>query len=197
MTEPFCRHHASSCANRTKVRRIPLLHSRATSKASTPPLRMRGNNCTIRGCGSPSGSVTSPESSNWYPMLASSRMAILPPRRRTAGTRRSQAAAWRFRCPTDGQQLRSQAAAQRYCHPARGQQAYAFRAAIRSALYPADSSSPNICAWISRSKVSDSTSKSCFTAAFAMERKSCCFMPSMMATRSSAGTFSTERLICR
>lgn len=157
MTESLRRHHASGCANRTKVRRIPLLHSRATSKASTPPLRMRGNNCTIRGCGSPSGSVTPPESSNWYPMLASSRMAILPPRRRTAGTRRSQAAAWRFRCPTGGQQV---------C---------GFQAVIRGALYSADSSSPNICA----------------------ERKSCCFMPSMMAARSSAGTFSTERLICR
>lgn len=79
MTEPFCRHHASGCANQTKVRRIPLLHSRATSKASTPPHRMRGNNCAIRGCGGPSGSVTPPESSNWYPMLASSRAAILPP----------------------------------------------------------------------------------------------------------------------
>lgn len=33
--------------------------------------------------------------------------------------------------------------------------------------------------------------------AFAMERKSCCFMPSMMVVRSSAGTFSAERLICR
>lgn len=27
--------------------------------------------------------------------------------------------------------------------------------------------------------------------------KSCCFMPSMMVVRSSAGTFSAERLICR
>lgn len=36
-----------------------------------------------------------------------------------------------------------------------------------------------------------------FQAAFAMERKSCCFMPSMMVVRSSAGTFSAERLICR
>lgn len=49
MAESFRRHHASGCANRTRVRRIPLLHSRATSKASTPPLRMRGNNCAIRG----------------------------------------------------------------------------------------------------------------------------------------------------
>lgn len=81
MTESFRRHHASGCANRTKVRQIPLLHSRATSKASTPPLRMRGNNCAIRGCGGPSGSVTTPESSNWYPMLASSRMATLLPHR--------------------------------------------------------------------------------------------------------------------
>lgn len=93
MTEPFCRHHASGCANQTKVRRIPLLHSRATSKASTPPHRMRGNNCAIRGCGGPSGSVTPPESSNWYPMLASSRMAILPPRRRAAITLASSRAA--------------------------------------------------------------------------------------------------------
>lgn len=79
MAESFRRHHSSGCANRTRVRRIPLPHSRATSKASTPPHRMRGNNCAIRGCGGPSGSVTPPESSNWYPMLASSRMAILPP----------------------------------------------------------------------------------------------------------------------
>lgn len=53
MTESFRRHHASGCANRTRVRRIPLLHSRATSKASTPPLRMRGNNCAIKGYGWP------------------------------------------------------------------------------------------------------------------------------------------------
>ena len=175
MAESFRRHHASGCANRTRVRRIPLPHSRATSKASTPPLCMRGNNCAIKGHGWPI----------WF---------YHP----TGGQQlHSQAAAWRFRCPTGGQQLRLQAAAQRYCHPARGQQAYAFRAVIRGALYSVDSSSPNICAWISRSKVSDSTSKSCFTAAFAMERKSCCFMPSMMAAHSSAGTFSTERLICR
>lgn len=53
MTESFRRHHASICANQTKVRRIPLLHSRATSKASTPPLHMRGNNCAIKGYGWP------------------------------------------------------------------------------------------------------------------------------------------------
>lgn len=53
MTESFRRHHASGCANHTRVRRIPLLHSRATSKASTPPLRMRGNNCAIKGHGWP------------------------------------------------------------------------------------------------------------------------------------------------
>lgn len=48
MTESFRRHHASGCANQTKVRRIPLLHSRATSKVSTPPLCMRATTASLR-----------------------------------------------------------------------------------------------------------------------------------------------------
>lgn len=79
MAESFRRHHASGCANRTRVRRIPLPHSRATSKASTPPHRRKATTAPLRDTDGLSGSTTPQEGGNWYPMLASSRAAILPP----------------------------------------------------------------------------------------------------------------------
>lgn len=93
MTESFRRHHASGCANQTKVRRIPLLHSRATSKVSTPPLCMRATTASLRDTDALSGSTAPQEGSNWHPTLASSQMAILPPRRKAAITLASSRAA--------------------------------------------------------------------------------------------------------
>lgn len=58
MAESFRRHHSSGCANRTRVRRIPLPHSRATSKASTPPHRRKATTAPLRDTDGLSGSTT-------------------------------------------------------------------------------------------------------------------------------------------